>query len=129
LPRVAVEHAQEAGAGQQREPAGEPREHVVVEYRLVGQVAHAAHHLGALLEAVEARDARRAAGGPQHAHKHLHGGGLAGAVGAEQAEHLALLDGEREVAHGDEVAVGLGEGTYLHHAAGVHEKANDTRSN
>ena len=47
------------------------------------------------------------AGEPDH---HPHGGGLAGAVGADEAGDPAGGHGEAEVVDGDAVAVGLGEG-------------------
>ena len=40
----------------------------------------------------------------QQTGQHLHGGGLAAAVGAEEAEDLAALDGEADVVDGGEVA-------------------------
>jgi hypothetical protein len=47
--------------------------------------------------------------GRQHPEDDPHGGGLAGAVGADEAEHLALGDGERQVVEGDQVAVAAGQ--------------------
>ena len=45
----------------------------------------------------------------QEAREHLHGGRLAGAVGAEKAQHLALLDPERYAVDGDDVTEALFE--------------------
>ena len=45
----------------------------------------------------------------QNALDHLDRGGLARAIGTEQAEAAALLDGERHAVHGDHVAVVLDE--------------------
>ena len=62
-----------------------------------------------------AEDEGVAVGGEEQAEQELDGRGLAGAVGAEQAEDLALVDLEVEGAQGDlllpapEVAVDLGE--------------------
>ena len=42
--------------------------------------------------------------GRQQAGQHLHGRGLAAAVGAEEAEDLAALDAEAHVVDGDEIA-------------------------
>jgi hypothetical protein len=41
----------------------------------------------------------------QHAEDDPHGGGLAGAVGADEAEHLPFGDGERQTVEGDQIAV------------------------
>jgi hypothetical protein len=52
---------------------------------------------------------------------HLQGGGLAGAVGAEDAEGLALFDLEADAVDRDVFAVALGEGVDLdgdHRGAG-----------
>src|SRR3989441_10020546 len=62
--------------------------HVVVEGRALGQVADAAADLARLREDIEALDPDRAAGRRQEAGDDAHGGGLAGAVGAEEAEDL-----------------------------------------
>ena len=43
---------------------------------------------------------RVAGRGPQQAAQHADGGALAGAVGAQQAEDLALVDAEADVGHG-----------------------------
>ena len=51
-----------------------------------------------------AEQRHRALGGGEQAGEHLHGGGLAAAVGAQEAEDLALGDGEADVPHGGEVA-------------------------
>ncbi len=53
--------------------------------------------------------------GLQHAEDDPHGGGLAGAVGADEAEHLPLGDGEGEVVEGDQVAVAAGQSVELQH--------------
>ncbi len=52
-------------------------------------------------------DDHRAGVGPQQSRRHMHGGALAGTVGAEQAEDLAGPDLERQVVDGDARAVAL----------------------
>jgi len=44
---------------------------------------------------------------PQHAGQQVEGGGLAGAVGADQAQHLAGRQPQRVVGQGDEAAEAL----------------------
>jgi hypothetical protein len=51
----------------------------------------------------------------QHAEDDAHGGGLAGAVGAHEPEHLPLGDGEGEVVEGDQVAVAAGQALEFQH--------------
>ena len=53
---------------------------------------------------VEAEDLDAAGGWSEEAGEHLDGGGLACAVGAEEAEELAGRDGEVDVLNGGEVA-------------------------
>ena len=82
---------------------------IVVEADRVGQIADAPldrKRLARRIEAEHAHLACRDVGQPEH---HQDGGGLAGAVGAEQAENLAAADGERDVVDGDRRSVGLGE--------------------
>src|SRR5262249_48956419 len=52
----------------------------------------------------EAGDGRLAARGLEQAEDHAQGGGLARAVGAEEAIHLAGLNGKREVVDGRDLA-------------------------
>jgi hypothetical protein len=80
--------------------------HLFVEAALLGQVADAAQH-GAGEGAVEERDG--AGVGHGDADHHADGTGFAGAVGAEQAEHGAGLDGEGEVLHRDLGVVDLSD--------------------
>ncbi len=89
--------------------------HLFVEAALLGQIADAVE--------VAAREGRteeiNAAGvGQGDAHHHADGAGFAGAVGAEETEHLAGLDGEREVADGDFALVGLGDSRELNNRHG-----------
>ena len=48
----------------------------------------------------------------------LDGGGLAGAVGAQQAEALARAHLEIEAVHRDDVAIGLAESAHTHRELG-----------
>jgi hypothetical protein len=64
-----------------------------------------------------------AGGGPVKAEDHPHRGGLAGAVGTEEAGHLARLHLERQVVDGQGGAVPLGQPVQLDHVGcslGVH---------
>ncbi|GAA4074556.1 hypothetical protein GCM10022248_49040 [Nonomuraea soli] len=57
--------------------------------------------------------------GGDEAEQHVEGGGLAGAVGAEQADHLAGADGQVEAVDGGDGSETFGEGTCfeeMHHA-------------
>ncbi len=51
--------------------------------------------------------------GHGNAHHHADGTGFSGSVGAQQAKHLAGLDGKAEVAHGDFALIGLGDSREL----------------
>jgi hypothetical protein len=53
--------------------------------------------------------------GLQHSEDDPHGGGLAGAVGAHEPEHLALGDGEGEVVQRHHVAVTARQALQLQH--------------
>jgi hypothetical protein len=53
--------------------------------------------------------------GCQHAEDHPHGGGLAGAVGADEPEHLPLTDREGEVVEGDQLAIAAGQALQFQH--------------
>ena len=58
---------------------------------------------------VHAEHLNAAGGGCEQAGKHLDGGGLACAVGAEEPEELAGRDAEIDVLHGNEIAEAAGE--------------------
>ena len=79
--------------------------HLLVEAALLGQVADALQAL-AVKGLLEEADASRVGNGD--AHHHANGAGFARSVGAEQAEDLARLDGQAQVADGDLALVGLG---------------------
>ena len=61
-----------------------------------------------LLQHVEAGHRRAARRGRQEAGEDPHGGGLPGAVGAQEAHDLPLFDFEGDVVHGDSASVSLG---------------------
>src|SRR5262249_30896329 len=104
--------------------------HLRVERRDLRQVADAPLDLVGLLEDVEPRDLHRPARRGKVAGEDPHGGGLPGAVRAEEAEDLSLRHGEGEVLHRDPVAVPLAEPGDLDHRRHwtvVHrERARDT---
>ena len=99
--------------GQAAEVGGEAEEladgHLAVGRRAFGRVAQMLLGLDGLVGDVEARDRRGAFVGAEVAGEHLHRGGLPGAVGPEEGDDLAAVDGEGDVAYGADGAVGLGE--------------------
>jgi hypothetical protein len=88
---------------------------VRVEGGVLGQVADAPPHLQRLAEDVESGHPRAATGRRHEAREDLHGGGLPGAVRPEKADDLALVDAERDVGHGRDGPVTLGEMFDLNH--------------
>jgi hypothetical protein len=78
-------------------------QHLVDGRVLAGEAERAAHLVG-IAGDVEAGDPDVARVGLQERREDPHGGGLAGAVGAEQREHRALLDGEVEAREDTELA-------------------------
>ncbi len=82
---------------------------VVVEPDVVGQVADPTFHRQRVAPRVETIDTCRAAARLGQAEQHQDGGGLAGAVGAEQPEDLATADLQRQRVDGRAIAVALGE--------------------
>ncbi|GAA4557569.1 hypothetical protein GCM10010309_70060 [Streptomyces violaceochromogenes] len=77
--------------------------------QLLRDVAEQAAYGHAIPGGVVAEDADHAGGHGQQGGDAADGGGLAGAVGPEQPEDLALPDGEVESVHGVVVAEGVGE--------------------
>ncbi len=73
---------------------------------------------------IEAANADGAAVGTAQALEDFDGGGLAGAVGAEQAEDFALVDAKANAAHGLDVAVVLDQIIYLKYGFG-HDRQAD----
>jgi hypothetical protein len=55
--------------------------------------------------------------GFEHAEDDAHGGGLAGAVGTDEPEQLALGDGERQVVEGHQVAIAARQSLQFQHVA------------
>ena len=83
--------------------------HLGVERHALGQVADALADLHRLVHHVEPGDPGVAAGGGQPGGEDAHAGGLAGPVGAEEADEFAGLDLEGDVVHGQDGAVVLGQ--------------------
>ena len=71
-----------------------------VQALLAGEADAAPHRLGVVVN-VEAVHHAAPAGGLEHGGEHAHHGGLARAVDAEQAEHRATGDGERDAVDRD----------------------------
>src|SRR5262249_61839453 len=88
-----------------------------VEGAVLGHVADAAAHLDGAPEDVEAVDERLAGGGGEVAGQDAHGGGLAGPVGPQEADHLPPGDLERHVADGSVVAIILGQTADVDHGS------------
>src|SRR5262249_12638280 len=81
----------------------------------VGHVAHdPADLLGVVVDRVAA-DRGLAPGGVEQGGQDAHGGGLAGAVGADEAVDVALLQLEAEPVEGVQLAVHLGQLAGLDH--------------
>nr|GEU28087.1 hypothetical protein [Tanacetum cinerariifolium] len=88
---------------------------VVVEHRGVGQVAYPAFHFRRLGMTIETVDHHPSGAGHEDAHHHADGGGLAGAVGAEEAEQLPARHGQIERLDGVEAAIGFGQSLEIDH--------------
>ena len=93
-----------------------PLEHQVLAARaelvdagVLRDVADRAADGARLAQHVVAADRRRARVGMRQRHEHAHGRRLAGAVRAEQPEHLALAHAERDAVQCLDVAVALAE--------------------
>jgi hypothetical protein len=89
---------------------------VVVEDGRIGQIADAAFDFGGIGMAIEAVDQYPSAAGHQYAHHHADGGGLAGAVGAEEAEYFAAAYGAASAAGRRGTAVVFGQCFECNHA-------------
>jgi hypothetical protein len=79
----------------------------LLEAEVLGQVADPP--AGGRLARRPAEDQGLAAAGPDQAEQDLHGRGLAGPVGPEEAEDLAGLDAQGQVVEGDPGPVGLAQ--------------------
>ena len=91
--------------------------HFRIQGRRLGQIARPALGLEGLVEDVETGDPGMAFGGRQVAGQDAHRRGLAGPVGAEEAQNLAGFDLEAQVVHGRERPVALGHVLHFDHAA------------
>ena len=104
--------ALDVGAGDALELADEGEVlddlHLGVEGRGFGEVADALLDLLRVLQHVEAGDGGLAGGGREEAGEDAHRGGFPGAVGAEEADDLALFHLEGDVVYGDSTCVSLG---------------------
>ena len=88
---------------------------VGVERRLARHVADEPFDVDRSLPAVEACDARAARVRAQQRHEDADGRRLAGAVGPQEAEHLALADLQREVDDASLAAIAFGQALDLDH--------------
>jgi hypothetical protein len=68
-----------------------------------------------LLEDIEASDGGGACRGRQKARQHAHGGGLAGAIGAEETDDLSLVNLKGDVVYSRMPRVPLGKVRYCNH--------------
>src|SRR3989441_1232250 len=90
--------------------------HVGIGGGVLGQVADQALHLQRRFDDVVAADRDPAGGGRHESRDHAHGGRLSRAVRAEEAEHFAALDGERNVVYRPPRAEGLRQPVDFYHA-------------
>ena len=88
--------------------------HLRVQAALLGHVAEPRAGLEVDRPALEQH---LTAVGGEHAEHDPHGGRLAGPVRADEAEHLAALDGEGDPVEGDDVSVAAREVPQLEHAS------------
>jgi hypothetical protein len=82
---------------------------VGIEGEFLGHVSDAALDGFGIANNVKAEDRGRTGRGFEDAAEHADDGGFTGAVGAEQTEDFAALDGEGDVVNGDELAEAAGE--------------------
>ncbi|MNZ39421.1 hypothetical protein D3C78_569150 [compost metagenome] len=93
--------------------------HVAIAGRAFRQIADQPLGLEGVLLDVEAEQPCRARGRREKAGEHLHGGRLAGAVGAEEAQHLAGLNAEGQVVHHGVLCKAFGEFFYFDHGDSI----------
>jgi hypothetical protein len=74
---------------------------VAVQAEALREVARAARHGRVMLDGIGTEHRETAAGGPEESADEADGRGLARAVRADEAEHLAAANLEREVVDGD----------------------------
>ena len=91
--------------------------HFLIQRRQFRQVADAGLGRGGLVGDVVAVDLDRAVGGRNVTGNNVHGGGLARAVGAEQAVDAAILHGEADVVHRGVAAIALCQMLYFDQSA------------
>ena len=89
--------------------------HVQVEGGLLGEVADLLFGVQGIPQHVDARHADPPRRGGEVAREDVHGGGLTRAVGAQEADDLALADGEADVVHGAVGAVVFDQMLDLNH--------------
>src|SRR6185369_6070495 len=95
--------------------------------RALRQIAQRALGLQRLLAHVVAAHARRARAGLEEARDHAHGGGLAGAVGAQQPEHLARFGAETQRVHRREGTIASSEQFGFDHVLWSQSRASAAR--
>ena len=93
---------------------------VAVQRRGFGQVAQLRLGVHRLLQHVDAADPHAPGAGCQSAGQDAHGGGLAGAVGAQEAQHLALHHAEADIAQHFAVAEAAADVLDLYEDFGRH---------
>jgi hypothetical protein len=113
-PDLGHRHAEVAAVDDEVVPDGELGVEVVV----LGDDADAAPDLGAAVGGIEAQDLQVAAGASRDAGDHAHRRGLAGAVGPQEPEDLALLDGEVDAVDGPVGTELLGQAPGRHQRRG-----------
>src|SRR5690606_13311334 len=89
--------------------------HGAVSGLALGQLAHLPFVMENLGTDVETADGSATAVRRQKAGEHLHGGGLAGTVGAKKAQDFPRLYLKGQIVHGDMVAKAFGQAVYLYH--------------
>ncbi len=102
--------------------------HVAIARRAFGQVTDLPLGLEGLGLDIATEDARGAGGRRKKAGEHLHGGGFAGPVGAEKAQHFAWLDLERQVIDCRVLRKTLGQVSYFDHGLSPSRKGPRQRN-
>ena len=128
-----VEHLVDPIAGAASVVVGEelqipPSAHVRVEARPLDEARDPVHGARSVDERVASEQARGAGGGSDQSEQHAQGGRLAGAVGAEVAEHVARLDGEVDVVDRDDLTVGLHQPSRDHRCLVAHRSSRAAAS-
>src|SRR5690348_11371511 len=86
--------------------------HVGIERRILGQIPYTAARLERLGEDVESVNQYGALGRGHEPGDDAHRSGFAGAIGPQKTEDRTLLGLERDIAHGNEIAITLGQVLY-----------------